>query len=154
MEICDVKTGFNHEILIERVFEQDFKKITKSKYYFNWQTEKKNQVYKLRVLNTEEILGLMSLVKIEQEKRIEIKLLAVSRENRGSKKNYEGIAGNLIAYACREARMLYGFDACVSLIPKTSLKRLYMSKYFMLDAGWHLFLYGSEMTRLINKFRL
>jgi hypothetical protein len=45
VEICDVKTGFNHEILIERVFEQDFKKITKSKYYFNWQTEKKNQVY-------------------------------------------------------------------------------------------------------------
>lgn len=51
---------------------------------------------------------------------MEIYLLAVSKESRGKNKRYEGIVGNLIAFACREAIRLYGEIACVSLISKTT----------------------------------
>jgi len=76
------------------------------------------------------------------ELRIEIKLLASSKENTGAAKIYEGIAGCLIAFACRESLSKYGDMACVSLVPMTYLKEHYIQKYNMGNAGWQVFLDG------------
>jgi hypothetical protein len=46
----------------------------------------------------------MALIDVPQEKRIEIKLLANSRENQGRNKLYNRVAGCLIAYACNLAK--------------------------------------------------
>ncbi|MBN8702736.1 MAG: N-acetyltransferase [Bacteroidetes bacterium] len=130
----------------------DYKLISKSKFFFNWETEKKRSVFKLTKLNSEEILGLISLIVIKKEKRIEINLLSVSKENRGRKQKYKGIAGALIAYASREAIKLFGHEACVSLTPKTELKAHYINKYQMLDAGRQVFLEGRFLTNIIKEY--
>lgn len=103
----------------------------------------------------------MALVDYPHESRIEIQLLAASAENvileheKGKKqKEYEKIAGNLIAWAARMAIAKYGIKACVSLKPKTKLKSHYLAEYGMLDAGLHVFLEGSYIHKIIAKYIL
>ncbi len=153
-KITHAKDGSEIEIIVELVTVEDYKKITKSRYYFDWRKEKAFRVYKLTTVYSSEILGLMSLKDYQEEQRFQINLLTVSKENRGKNKTYEKIAGNLIAYACREAVKSYGEDACVSLHPKTELKKHYMEKYGMSDASLQVFLEGTNLLRLLEKNRI
>ncbi len=89
---------------------------------------------------------------IPAEYRMEIKLLASARENVGDGKEYEGIAGCLIGFACRESVKRYGDLACVSLMPKTELQEHYRRKYGMIDAGHQLCVEGLSLIKLINKY--
>jgi hypothetical protein len=141
-----------HQVAIKPVLEEDYMVLTKSRFYFNWKLEKGNDVYKL-VLD-DEILGVMSFLQIENEDRLEISLLAVSKENRGKHKKYDRIAGNLIAFACRQAIQSYAIEGCVSLVPKTSLKRHYADLYGMVDAGRQLFLQGIPLLNMLKEYEL
>lgn len=152
--ITHIKEASEIDVVIERVREEDFKKMTKARFFFNWKTEKDNEVYKLTLAGTDEILGLMSLVNYPDEQRYQINLLSVSKENRGKNKMYDGIAGNLIAYACRESIKAYGADACVSLHPKTELKAHYIAQYGMMDAGMQVFVEGINLFRLLEKYKI
>ena len=154
MFITECKTGIKHKVVIEPVLDKDYKGITKKRYFFNWKTEKKYDVYKIRRVGNDDILGVMSLMNHAGEKRIEIKLLAVSFENRGNKKQYEGIAGTLIGFACREAVKYYGNEACVSLVPKTEIKEHYISKYGMINAGDQIFLEGLPLLKILKNYEL
>ncbi|MFV7234569.1 N-acetyltransferase [Flavobacterium sp. ZB4R12] len=150
-KITHLESSVQKNVVIELVAEEDFKVITKAKYFFNWKQEKENIVFKLRIEDADEILGLMSLKHFQHEERFEIKLLAVSKENRGKDKKYDGITENLIAFACREAVKLHAESACVSLFPKTKLKMHYVEKYGMQDAGRQVFLGGISLYRLLEK---
>ena len=97
-----------------------------------------------------EILGAMSIDFIGPESRVHIDLLATSRSNIGLNKKYSGIAGCLIAYACRQAMVRYA-EPCVSLIPKTTLKSYYMNEFGMLEAGKCVCLFEDGMIELILK---
>ena len=152
MYLIETKTNKRFEVVVDIVDEQDFKLITKSKFYFNWKEEKENDIYKL--ILEDEILGLMSCFDDEGDKRIEIKLLSVSKENRGQNKRYDRIAGTLIGYACREAMKRYGIEGCVSLVPKTQLKHHYIEKYGMIDAGRQVFLEGEQLLRMLKEYEL
>ena len=100
------------------------------------------------------ILGLIDVIDFRQECRIEIKLLAVSSENKGRAKSYEGIAGCLIAFVARMSLLKYGALACVSLKPKTELRKHYMAQYGMKQAGEQLYLDSFELMDVINKYNL
>jgi N-acetylglutamate synthase-like GNAT family acetyltransferase len=150
-KIRELETSIAKNIIIELINNSDFKTITKAKYFFNWHLEKENTIFKLILEDDNEILGLISLKYFISEERIEIKLLAVSKENRGKIKKYDGIAENLIAFACREAVKLYAENACVSLYPKTELKKQYIERYGMLIAGKQLYLEGLPLFRLLEK---
>jgi len=150
--IVDRESGKSLEIEIVPVQQKDYKSITKTRFWFNWKDEKNYEVYKLGIKGMDEILGLMSLESHINESRIEIRLLAVSKENRGRRKQYNDIAGDLIAFACIESIKKFGEWACVSLIPKTELIEHYMTKYAMLPAGKSLFLDSKELIQLINKY--
>lgn len=154
MFIIEQSTGKKHKVIIEPAMSEDYKSITKKRFFFNWKTEKKYEVYKLRRASSDSILGLMSFVNFEEEKRIEIKLLSVSIENRGTNKQYERIAGTLIGFACREAKKCYGINGCVSLVPKTELKAHYIVKYEMMDAGKQIFLEGLPLLKMLNNYEL
>ncbi|WP_395052319.1 N-acetyltransferase [Flavobacterium sp.] len=152
--ITHLENSVKINVVIELVTAEDYKKITKANYFFNWNLEKENLVYKLRISFSDEILGLISLIHFEQEERIEIKLLTVSKENRGKNKKYDGIAENLIAFACREAVKKHAENACVSLFPKTELRSHYINKYGMLEAGLQIFLEGISLFKLLEKNEL
>lgn len=152
MNVKERLSGKTHEIEILPVVEEDFKLITKSRFWFNWKKERKYDVFKLQIKGSEDILGLISLESFIDESRIEVRLLAVSKENRGRYKRYENVVGNLIAFACIQSVKIFGEWACVSLIPKTKLINHYIKNYSMLQAGRSLFLDGSELISLINTY--
>jgi hypothetical protein len=154
MQVRHIASQTNLAIVIKSVSPEDFKFITKSRYFFDWKTERSKWVYKLCLEEMNDILGLISISNIKAEKRLEINLLAVSKENRGKGKTYEGIAGNLIAYACREALRLYGIQGCVSLIPKDIIKKHYMKKYGMCDAGRQIFLEGMSLFKALSDYEV
>jgi hypothetical protein len=153
MIIFERASGKEHQIKIEPLASKDYGKITKSKYFFDWKTEKENEVFKLTLLGSDEILGLVSLIE-HDDKRMQINLLAVSKENRGKIKMYEGIAGNLIAWSGREAVKRFGDNACVSLIPKTKLVKHYIKEYGMIEAGQSLFLSDEPLLIILEKYKL
>jgi hypothetical protein len=97
-------------------------------------------------------LGVMGLVDVPEEKRIEIRLLANAKENKGRNKVYDRVAGCLIAFACFGAAEKYQDEACVSLLPKTSLVRHYMHKYRMVHKGRQLCLEKEALYYILKKY--
>lgn len=153
MRIRVVETGEKKRVTIQRVVKEDFKILKKRRYSFLWKgLVNAADIYKLCLENKEDILGVMAMIDFESECRIEIKLLACSKENIGKDKIYEGIAGMLIAYACRQSVKKYGEMACVSLRPKTKLWSHYMKKYGMQVSGQQLSLEGASLINIILKY--
>ena len=153
MVIVERANGKKRTIKIEPLADNDYAKLTKSRYFFDWKTEREFETFKLFIQGSDEILGAMSLIE-QEDKRLQINLIAVSKENRGKEKVYEGITGNLIAWACREAVKRFGEDACISLVPKTILKSHYKKAYGMLDAGISLFLSDEALLKILKRFKL
>jgi len=153
VHIIEVSTGELIEIEISEVVEKDFEIIDEEKYFFDWNEYKgSHKVYKLMISKEPQILGLMALREFQNEYRVEVSLIACSRENYSQSKRYDKIAGCLLAFACREAIKTYGYMAAVSLKPKTVLKEHYQRKYGMKSAGISLFLEGEGMLNLINEY--
>ena len=133
MVLEDTSSGEKFEAVIEPMTVNDFKAVKKDKIRFdsfNWSKYKNQEVYKLRLVTDEPILGIMCLVDHPGEgiNAIEIELLEIAADSRRGKKKFAHIAGCLIAFACREA-FKRGYEGWVFLIPKTYLLRHYPAKY-------------------------
>jgi|JI10StandDraft_1071094.scaffolds.fasta_scaffold187993_2 hypothetical protein len=155
MTITEIRTNKKFGVVVSPVNLEDLKQLTIKRYYFSWKKiSLVARLYKLCIKGKEEILGVIAVVDIPEEMRIEIKLLSCSKENVGHDKIYDNIAGCLVAYTCREAVKKYGDKACVSLLPKTILKRHYKEKYKMVEAGQQLYLEGESLISLIYQYIL
>jgi len=153
MAIIEVATGRKLKSSVTPLVNADFKQITKKRYFFDWKKERGTcDLFKLTLQGESDILGLLALIDFPQEFRVQIHLLCVSRENQGKYKIYEGIAGNLMAFAGRVAITKYFEQACISLLPKTELRSHYKSKYGMMDGGPQLFLEGARLNDLVKKY--
>jgi hypothetical protein len=113
MNVVELSTGNILPIDILLVEKADFKTILKDRYFFDWKEERTHELYKLVIRGQNDILGLISLERIPTEWRIHIRLITVSKENKGSGKVFEKIAGNLIAHAAKLAVLEFGELACV-----------------------------------------
>lgn len=152
MVIIQTSTGKSHHVEIALVDTKDYQTLTKKRYFFDWKEEKLFEVYKLYIVGSNEILGLISLQRMPSEWRIHIRLLTVSIENQGKKKLYKNIAGNLIAHAAKIAILDYAELACVSLRPKTEIAKHYIDTYNMKITGLTLSIEVPEILNLINRF--
>jgi hypothetical protein len=153
MHIIERTSNEMKQVHVRLVDDSDFKTITVRRHSFNWKKIKNESlIYKLTLINSKDILGLIAIVDYPEEQRSEIKLLAVSAENLGKEKKFEGIAGCLIAFACKEALLKFKDFPCVSLIPKTELKQHYINKYHMIDAGWQLYLEDIPLFNIIKEY--
>jgi len=150
--IVETSTGKKFIVEILRVENHDFKSLGKDRYFFDWKTEQNKEVYKLCKKGSSDILGLISLERIPSEWRIHIRLLTVSKENKGREKEYDKIAGNLIAHAAKTAIVEFGELACVSLRPKSQIAQHYIDKYGMNATGMTLSLEVPEILNLINDY--
>jgi len=152
MKIIEAKTNRRHNVEIRLVEKNDFKNITKRRYFFEWKTEKKFHVYKLTIENDEDILGLVSFEIIPDEWRIHIRLLTVSKENKGKEKKYEKIVGNLLTFVSKISLREFAEMACVSLKPKDSIRQHYIDKYGMNSTGVTLSIELPEILNLIKEY--
>lgn len=152
MNVVNRETKLKHKVEILPVEKEDFKLITKKRYFFDWKAEKKYELYKLVIENSTDILGLVSIERIPEEWRIHIRLLTVSKENKGRDKEYEKIAGNLITYVSKLAVKDYAEYACVSLKPKSKIAKHYIDKFGMNITGVTLSVEIREIMNLIKTY--
>lgn len=152
MKIIATSTGEQYLIEVIPLEITDYKAITKGRYFFNWKSEKGKEVFKLRIIETNEILGLISIERIPEEWRIHIRLLTVSIENMGKHKKYERIVGNLLTHVAKIAVLEFGTLGCISLKPKSNIALHYMEKYDMRITGKTLSLEVPELLNLINRY--
>jgi hypothetical protein len=113
-------SGDSFQTEVARFTITDSKNITvKIGWDFNWKTELKDdikEVYKLTIVNNLDIVqGLLSVTK--EADHIYMNLLENAPFNIGQNKLYEGVAGNLVAYACKLS-FQYGFDGFVAFTQK------------------------------------
>jgi hypothetical protein len=120
-------------------------------FVFSWEAESEKEVYKLQLEATGVILGLMAIEDTPQEMRIDINVLEASKANVGQNKIYEGIAGCLIAFACRMA-FLNGYGGFVSLTPKTLLREHYKDIYGFVEMGTKVCSFDENSRLLIKNY--
>jgi hypothetical protein len=117
--------SFRTEVSI--LTKTDLKNITtKNRWNFDWKAELndlKKETYKLTIVDNPDIVqGLLSIRR--QTDHIFMNLLENAPFNIGKEKLYEGVAGNLVAFACKLSFQL-GFEGFVAFTAKTKLIKHY-----------------------------
>lgn len=119
----------------------DIRKLKKADWLFDWKAEPKQvdkKVYKLVIVDNPNIIqGLISLQ--DRRDHIFMSLIESNKFNRGVKKIYLGVPGNLVAFACKLS-FDKGYGGYVSFESKTKLKEHYQK-----TLGAH-FLFGNFMA--------
>lgn len=132
----------------------DIRQVKKSEWTFNWHSEIKDKtklVYKLTTISNPCIIhGLISLN--DKGDHIFMDLIESARFNKGKKKLYKGVAGNLVAFACKSS-FENGYEGIVSFIAKTQLIDHYTktlgAKIFI---GNRMFIDTKEASILTNQY--
>jgi hypothetical protein len=125
--ILNTISGDSFQTEISTIKESDLLSITqKDGWNFNWKREFddfQRDVYKLTILNNQDIIqGLLSLT-IEKG-YVFMNLLESSPFNVGKNKLYEGVPGNLVAFACKLS-FQRGNDGFVAFDAKSKLIKHY-----------------------------
>lgn len=98
------------------------KLIKKAEWAFNWPLEIKDKnktVYGLTTIcNPDIIQGIISMT--DKGDHIFMDLIESVKFNKGKKKLYKGVAGNLVAFVCKTS-FEKGYDGVVSFIAKSQL---------------------------------
>jgi hypothetical protein len=116
-------SGDNFPTEVSLLTKTDLKQVTKKNgWSFNWKIElddNAKEIYKLTITNNPNIIqGLLSLTM--ESDHIFMNLVESAPFNIGKSKLYEGVAGNLVAYACKVS-FQKGFDGFVAFDAKTKL---------------------------------
>lgn len=152
MKILHKATNQLIRAVIEIVNQNDWITIKESEeFVFEWEKEKSFSVYKIRLANEDKILGLIAIEDIPKEYRIHIRLIENSNTNKGKLKEYDFIAGCLIAKACEES-FDKNYGGFVSLKPKSEIVNLYIKKYGFQPMGQFLFIELQNSESLIHKY--
>ncbi len=147
------KDSFKTDIL--PLSPKDLKNITKKNgWRFNWSDEFKasdRTAYKLVIVNNVDIIqGLISLT--PQHDNVFMHLIETAPFNFGKNKMYEGVPGNLVAFACRQS-FLRGTEGYVSFRSKTNLISHYTETLGAIHYGGHLMIINTEAAlKLIEKY--
>jgi hypothetical protein len=120
--IENIITGdsFKTEVLL--LSSKDLKQLKKTDWLFDWKSEARNKnklIYKLVIIDNPTIIqGLISLQ--DKGDHIFMHLIESNKFNRGARKVYLGVPGNLVAYACKLS-FDKGYDGYLSFESKTKL---------------------------------
>ena len=103
------------------------------------------------IVNNEKIIqGLISIT--DNNDHIFMNLIESAKFNKGKNKLYEGVPGNLVAFACRLA-FEKGYDGIVSFIAKTKLINHYKTSLgASIFHGYQMFIDTPVALKLIRKY--
>ena len=126
----------------------------KKGWLFNWKNEHSlpdREVYKLTILNNNSIVqGIVSLT--VKSDHVFIYLIENAPFNKGKGKLYEGVAGNLVAFACRLS-FQRGGEGFVSFHAKTNLIEHYIKTLEATHYGNNLMVLDSRAAlKLVDKY--
>jgi hypothetical protein len=153
--IQNTVSGDSFATEVSRFTKADAKEITKKAgWKFNWSVELNNnerEVYKLTIINNSTIIqGLMSFtIKADH---IYMNLIENAPFNIGKNKIYEGVPGNLVAFAC-QVSFQRGFGGFLSFTAKTKLIAHYEKSLGAYHFGNHLMIIQTEVAqKLVDKY--
>lgn len=133
----------------------DLKTVTKKNgWVFDWKFElnqPEREVYKLTTTENQKIIqGLISLeIKFDH---VYMHLVESAPFNKGREKVYEGVAGNLVAFACRLS-FQRGFEGNISFVSKTQLINHYVETLGVFHAGGRLMIIETRAAlKLLDKY--
>jgi len=140
---------------VMRLTKADLKQITKKNgWNFDWKFEFNNnarEVYKLTITNNPSIVqGLLSFT--VKRDHIYMELVESAPFNLGRNKLYEGVPGNLVAFACKVS-FQYDFEGFVSFTAKTKLIEHYEKTLGAKHFGNQLMIIETKVAQqLIDKY--
>ena len=153
--IENVVTGDNFPTDITLILNADLKTVTKKGCWaFDWKGELKQperDVYKLTIVNTQSVIqGLISLeVKTDH---VYMHLVESAPFNKGKKKIYAGVPGNLVAFACKLS-FQRGHEGNISFFSKTQLVQHYIDSLGAMHFRGRVMIIGTNAAlKLINKY--
>jgi len=118
--IQNVITSDSFDTEVSILSKVELKLLTKNNWIFDWKKEFGNQnkqIYKLTIAKNPKIIqGLISLE--DRNDHIFMHLIESANFNKGKNKVYVGVAGNLIAFACKVSRE-NGYEGIISFFAKT-----------------------------------
>jgi hypothetical protein len=148
-------SGEVFETEITQINLEESRQIKKSDWVFSWTAELKidsNKVYKLTTLNNSTVIhGLICLT--DKQDHIFMPLIESAKFNKGSKKLYKGIAGNLVAFACKIS-FEKGYEGVVLFIAKTQLIEHYKTSLGakLFGRGNRMFIDTKEAYSLVKRY--
>ncbi|MCX6183187.1 MAG: hypothetical protein NT150_14835 [Bacteroidetes bacterium] len=129
--IENVFSGDSFDTEIIRMSKGSIKKLSKKDWLFDWQQEFKDPtriIYKLVIEGNENVIqGLVSL-SFESD-HVFMHLIESAKFNKGRNKVYEGVPGNLVAFACK-CSIEKGHEGYVTFDAKTALIKHYQETLF------------------------
>lgn len=153
--IENVITGDSFATEVSVLTLNDLKKVTKTQGWdFKWKEEYKNpikELYKLSIVSSPHVIqGLISL-EIKSD-HVYMHLIESAPFNKGKNKMYSGVAGNLVAFACKLS-FQRGFDGNISFLSKTQLIDHYEKSLHAKHFGGRVMIIENQAALiLINKY--
>lgn len=153
--IVNTISGDSFPTDVHPINKSDFKNITiKNGWLFNWTSEFKQtdrKVFKLTIRNNPEIVqGLLSIS--DYNDHFYLHLIESAPFNLGKHKLYEGVPGNLFAYACK-CSWDKGYQGFISFTSKTKLIEHYEKALGATHVGGHkMVIFPQESLKLIRKY--
>ena len=153
--IENVVTSDSFPTEISIINTQDLKTATKkNSWLFNWKTEfakKERDIYKLTIVNNPSVIqGLVSLE--VKEDHVYMHLVENAPFNRGENKVYSGVAGNLVAFACKLS-FQRGHEGNIAFVSKTQLIEHYVKTLGAVHFGGRLMIIETKAAiKLINRY--
>ena len=153
--IENMVTGDSFATDISLLKSSDLKNITKkNNWLFDWKQEFKKpekDVFKLTIVNNSEIIQGLICLEVKKD-HVYMHLVESSPFNKGKTKVYEGVPGNLVAFACKLS-FQRGHDGNVSFVSKTQLINHYEKSLGAIHFGGRLMIIETKSAlRLINKY--
>lgn len=140
---------------ITLISRDDLKLITKTKgWLFNWKDEFKEparDIFKLTIVNNPKVIqGLVSL-EVKQD-HVYMHLVESAPFNKGKRKMYSGVPGNLVAFACKLS-FQRGHEGNVSFLSKNQLIDHYKNSLGAKHFGGRIMIIETQSAfKLINKY--
>ncbi len=153
--IVNTFTGDSFETDIARLTKADLGTVTKKKgWLFNWTQELRQNdrdVYKLTIVKNPSIIqGLVSFT--IRTDNVFLHLVESAPFNIGQNKIYEGVPGNLVAFACKVS-FHNGLQGFVSFFSKTKLIEHYEKSLGAYHFGGHLMVISTDPAQvLVDKY--
>jgi hypothetical protein len=121
--ICNVKSGDSFQTTVALVSKVELSAASQSgTWKFDWKTEFRDisrEVYKLTINGNEDIIQGLISISIKPD-FVYMNLVENATFNIGRGKVYEGVAGNLVAFACRLS-FQRGYNGFVGFLAKSKL---------------------------------
>ena len=153
--IVNTFTGDSFETEITRLTKADLKTVTKKiGWSFNWAQELKQNdrdVYKLTIVSNPTVIqGLISFT--VRTDNVFMHLVESAPFNIGRNKIYEGVPGNLVAFACKTS-FNQGLQGFVSFVSKTKLIDHSIKSLGAYHFGGHLMVITTDPAQiLVDKY--